>query len=191
MRKVFSLFFIIAFFIPGILISQTISLHSKPNPKIDYARLKKVDNLVNEYVHKKWIAGAVTLIVKDNELIQYKGYGFKDLETKKRMDSNSIFRLASQTKAITSVGILMLYEAGKLMLDEPISDFIPSFKNPRVLDKYNASDTTFTTVPAKREITFRDVLTHSSGIDYAGIGSEKNESDLCKGEDSKWTGKNR
>jgi CubicO group peptidase (beta-lactamase class C family) len=57
-------------------------------------------------------------------------------------------------------------------LDEPISDFIPEFKNPVVLDKYNAADTTYTTVPAKREITFRDLLTHSSGIDYADIGSD-------------------
>ena len=60
-----------------------------------------------------------------------------------------------------------------MRLDQPISDFIPSFKSPRILKDFNAADTTFTSEPAKREITFRDLLTHSSGIDYAGIGSDK------------------
>jgi CubicO group peptidase (beta-lactamase class C family) len=115
----------------------------------------------------------VTIVVKDNQIIQYKGYGYSDYESKKVMDSNAIFRIASQTKAITTAGILILYEQGKLRLDQNISDFIPSFKNPVVLDQYKATDTTYTTVPAKREITFRDLLTQSSGIDYAEIGSDK------------------
>jgi len=73
----------------------------------------------------------------------------------------------SQTKALTSLGILQLFEQGKLRLDQPISDFIPSFKDPRVLKDFNAADTTYTSEPAQREITFRDLLTHSSGLDYA------------------------
>src|SRR6185503_3619982 len=89
------------------------------------------------------------------------------------MPNDAIFRIMSQTKAITSAGILMLYEEGKLLLDQPVTDFIPEFKNPVVLDKYNPSDTTYTTVPAKRDITFRDLLTHTSGIDYADIGTDR------------------
>jgi CubicO group peptidase (beta-lactamase class C family) len=89
------------------------------------------------------------------------------------MPADAIFRIMSQTKALTSLGILQLFEQGKLRLDQPISDFIPSFKSPRVLKDFNAADTTYTSSPAKREITFRDLLTHSSGIDYAGIGSDK------------------
>ncbi len=68
---------------------------------------------------------------------------------------------------------MILYEQGKLLLDEPVSDFIPEFKKPVVLDKFNEADTTYTTVPAKREITFRDLLTHTSGLDYTDIGSSK------------------
>ena len=86
----------------------------------------------------------------------------------------------SQTKAITSIGIMMLYEQGKLLLDEPIADFIPEYANQVVLDKYNAADTTYTTVPAKRKVTFRDLLTHSSGIDYSDIGSEPMKSIYAK-----------
>jgi CubicO group peptidase (beta-lactamase class C family) len=79
----------------------------------------------------------------------------------------------SQTKAITSVGIMILYEQGKLLLDEPVGSFIPEFKNQVVLDKFNEADTSYSTVSAKRNITIRDLLTHSSGIDYADIGTSK------------------
>lgn len=152
-------------------LAQVIEISPKTNASIDYNRLKRIDTLVNSYISKNWLTGAVTLIVKDNQLVQYKGYGVADAETKRPMQKDAIFRIMSQTKAITSVGIMMLYEQGKFLLDEPIFHFIPEFKNPVVLDKYNAADTSYTTVPAKRDITFRDLLTHSSGIDYAAIGS--------------------
>ena len=114
----------------------------------------------------------VTLIIKDNQLVQYKGYGYLDAAAKTPMPNGAIFRIMSQTKAITSIGIMILYEQGKLMLDEPVGNFIPEFKNQSVIDKYNATDTTYTTVPAKRNITIHDLLTHSSGIDYADIGTD-------------------
>lgn len=164
-----SLFFF--FFFSFSLFAQVINRSSKINPSVDYARLLRMDTLINNYVKNDWIKGVVTLIVKDNQLVQYKGYGYKDAATKKPMTSDAIFRIMSQTKAITSIGITMLYEQGKLLLDQPIGDFIPEFKNQVVLDKFNAADTTYTTVPAKRNITIRDLLTHTSGIDYAAIGS--------------------
>ncbi len=151
--------------------AQTIETNAKQNPTVNYDRLKSIDTLLNEYINKHWLTGAITLVVKDNQLIQYKGYGYSDVDTKKPMQHDAIFRIMSQTKAITSVGIMILYEQGKLLLDEPIADFIPEFKNQIVLDKFNAEDTTYTTVPAKRDITFRDLLTHTSGIDYTDIGS--------------------
>jgi CubicO group peptidase (beta-lactamase class C family) len=124
-------------------------------------------------VEKNHLVGAVTLIVKNNQLVHYKGHGYADLASKKPMPADAIFRIMSQTKALTSLGILQLFEQGKLRLDQPISDFIPSFKSSRVLKDFNAADTTYTSEAAKREITFRDLLTHSSGLDYAGIGSDK------------------
>ena len=157
--------------IPFTSSAQVIETAGKPNPEVSTDRLKRIDTLVQSYIDKDWIKGVVTLVVKDNQIVQYKGYGYQDAETKKPMPKDAIFRLASQTKGVTSVAIMMLYEQGKLLLDEPIADFIPEFRHPVVLDKYNAADTTYTTVPAKREITFRDLLTHSSGIDYADIGT--------------------
>ena len=175
MKKIrYSRNIIISFIIllPAFPMAQVIQTNAKNNT-IDYQELAKIDNLVNDYIAKNWLAGAVTIVVRDNVLVQYKGYGYADLASKKPMPNDAIFRIMSQTKAITSVGIMILYEQAKLLLDEPISEFIPEFKNPVVLDKFNESDSTYTTVPAKREITFRDLLTHTSGLDYTDIGSSK------------------
>lgn len=172
MRKYLSVALSLFFLIPVLANAQTIETNTKSN-SIDYERLAKIDGLVNDYINKNWLTGAVSIVIKDNVVVQWKGYGYADVATKKPMQKDEIFRIMSQTKAITSTGIMILYEQGKLLLDEPISDFIPEFKNPVVLDKFNDADTTYTTVPAKREITFRDLLTHTSGLDYTDIGSSK------------------
>ena len=160
--------------------AQVIQTNAKPNATINMERLNRIDELVNSYINKNWLTGAVTIVIKDNQLVQYKGYGLADVDTKKPMAKDAIFRIMSQTKAITSAGILILYEQGKFLLDEPIANFIPAFKKPVVLDKFNKADSTYTTVPAKREITFRDLLTHTSGIDYAAIGTEEMQAIYAK-----------
>ena len=170
----------ILFLFPAVNNAQTIQTTNKQNSSIDYNRLTRIDTLLNDYISKNYLTGAVTLVVKDNQLVQYKGYGYADAETKKPMKNDAIFRIMSQTKAITSVAVMILYEQGKLLLDEQIADFIPEFKNPRVIDKYSAADTTYTTIPAKRNITFRDLLTHSSGIDYADIGTARGNAIYAK-----------
>ena len=167
-----NIFFACIILLPMLAQAQVIQTNTKNNT-VDYKKLAMIDGLVNDYIAKNWLTGAVTIVIKDNQVVQYKGYGYSDVATKKPMKNDAIFRIMSQTKAITSVGIMILYEQGKLLLDEPISDFIPEFKNPVVLDKFNEADTTYTTVPAKREITFRDLLTHTSGLDYTDIGSSK------------------
>lgn len=134
-------------------------------------RLSRIDTVLKEYVDKGRMNGAVAMIVHDGKIVYYKNFGYNDQEAKTPMPKDGIFRIASQTKAITSVAVMMLFEEGKFMLDDPISNYIPEFKNPKVLDKYNKADTTYTTVPAKREITIRDLLTHTSGLGYAQIGS--------------------
>jgi CubicO group peptidase (beta-lactamase class C family) len=166
------MFLFLLMLLPALVHAQVIQLNSTNN-SVDYNKLSRIDNVVNDYINKNWLTGAVSIVIKDNQVVQYKGYGYADVDSKKPMQKDQIFRIMSQTKAITSVGIMILYEQGKLLLDEPISDFIPEFKNPVVLDKFNDADTTYTTVPANREITFRDLLTHTSGLDYTDIGSSK------------------
>jgi CubicO group peptidase (beta-lactamase class C family) len=165
------LLFTLLFIFPFLTQAQVIKT-SGTNASVNYDRLARVDGLINDYINKHWINGVVTIIIKDNQLIQNKAYGYADIDSKKPMQKDELFRIASQTKGITCAGIMILYEQGKLMLNEPVADFIPEFKNQVVLDKFNPADSSYTTVPAKRDITIYDLLTHTSGLDYPGIGSK-------------------
>jgi CubicO group peptidase (beta-lactamase class C family) len=132
-------------------------------------RLQRIDATIQQYIDSNWIKGAAALIQKNDQEVYYKAFGIDAPQT--AMKKDAIFRIASQTKAITSIAVMILFEEGKFLLDDPISNYIPAFKNPQVLDKFNEKDSTYTTKPASREITIRDLLTHTSGIDYAQIGS--------------------
>lgn len=134
-------------------------------------RLSRIDQLLQDHVNSQHISGATALVARDGKIIYHKSFGYSDVEANRPLSNNAIFRIASQTKAITSVGIMMLYEEGKLLLDDPLSKYLPEFKNPKVIQNYNATDTTYTTMPAKKEITIRELLSHTSGIGYAQIGN--------------------
>jgi CubicO group peptidase (beta-lactamase class C family) len=135
-------------------------------------RLQRIDKLVQQYIDSNWIAGAIAIVAKDGSIVYHKAIGYDDKSKNKPLQKDAIFRIASQTKAITSVAVMMLYEEGKFLLDDAVSKYIPEFRKPQVLDKFTKADSSYTTVPAKREITIRDLLTHTSGIGYAQIGSE-------------------
>lgn len=157
------------------LLGQDSDMHYKLNLNngFDMQRLSKIDDMVNQLINKDQIPGAVVYISKKGKKVLHKAYGVKDDGDKSSLKHDDIFRIASQTKAITSLGIMMLWEDGKFQLDEPISNFIPEFKNPKVLSDVNYADTSFTTEASDKEITFRHLLTHTSGIDYAAIGSNE------------------
>ncbi len=143
-------------------------------------RLNRIDRVFQEYIDKKWIAGGAAIIAKDGKIVYYKALGYDDIDNKTALKRDAIFRIASQTKAITSVAIMMLYEEGKFLLNDPVSRYIPEYKNQQVLDKFNAADTTYTTVPVKRDVTIHDLLTHTSGIAYAQIGSKESNAIYAK-----------
>jgi len=134
-------------------------------------RLARLDSGMSDWVKNKWINGSVALIVRNGKIVFNKAYGYNDVETKAPLDKNGIFRIASQTKAVTTVAVMMLWEEGKFSLDDSVSKFIPSFANQQVIATFNPKDITYTTVPAKRPITIRDLLTHTSGLGYPGIGT--------------------
>lgn len=136
-------------------------------------RLKRLDREMNDWAQKEWMQGGVALIIRNGKIAYYKATGVNDLEKKAALQKDGIFRIASQTKAITSVAMMMLFEEGKFLLDDAVSKYIPAFKKQQVLDKFNAADTTYTTVPAKSEITIRQLFTHTSGLGYAQIGSKE------------------
>jgi len=136
-------------------------------------RLTRIDNTLQAWVTDKKMNGIAAFIAKDGKIVYQKAFGFNDVEKKSPYRTDAIFRIASQTKAITSVAIMMLVEEGKVLLNDPVSKFIPEFKNPKVIDQFNEKDTSWTTIAAKREITIKDLLTHTSGVGYAQIGSKQ------------------
>jgi CubicO group peptidase (beta-lactamase class C family) len=125
-----------------------------------------IDDLSKNIINSKQLSGISILLIKDDKILYNKAFGYADIQTKKSLQTDDIFRIASQTKALTSVAVMMLWEEGKFLLDDPISKYITQFKNPKVLDKFNPSDSTFSTTPSQREITIRDLLRHTSGISY-------------------------
>jgi len=170
--KKFSLFLFVFKLTLATTAQKTITLQPTVLPGVS-ERFNRIDYLLQEYVDKQWIGGATAIVVQNGKTIYHKSFGYKDIDTKTPVTNDAIYRIASQTKAITSTAIMILYEEGKILLDDPLSKYIPEYKNPKVLDTYNEKDTTYTTVPAKREITIRDLLTHTSGIGYAQIGNAR------------------
>ena len=152
--------------------SQVLLYPTVKSAQFDYSKLALIDAEVNKYVQNHWLVGSTVIIVKDNKVVYHKAFGYANEASKTPMPENAIYRIMSQTKAITSLAIMQLYEQGKINLDQKVSDFIPSFKNPTVLKDFNTADSSYTTIAAKREITIRDLLTHTSGIDYTDIGSK-------------------
>lgn len=127
-------------------------------------RLARIAAEVQRAIDQKRIGGAVTMVVRHGKVAWLKAQGMQDREAGKPMQTDSIFRICSMTKAITSLAVMMLFEEGRFQLDDPISLYIPEFRNPKVLVK-PASGKPYT-IPAKSEITIRQLLTHTSGLTY-------------------------
>lgn len=136
-------------------------------------RLKKLDTMLEESMKNDENPGLVALVARNGKIVYHTAKGSADAVSGKAMTKDAIFRIASQTKAITSTAVMMLWEEGKFRLDDPISKFIPEFKNPRVLQNFRYGDTTFTAVPANKEITIRHLLTHTSGLGYGVIDGDE------------------
>jgi len=127
-------------------------------------RLDRISTVVQRNIDDKRIAGAVTLVMRRGRVAWFKPQGMMDREAGKAMRPDTIFRICSMTKPITSVAVMMLYEQGYFLLDDPISKFLPEFKNPKVLVKPATGEPY--SIPTSREITIRDLLRHTSGLTY-------------------------
>lgn len=136
-------------------------------------RLARIDNMCAQAVADGKLPGIVSLVARDGKIVLWKAYGMANNQEGKKLKRDDIFRIASQTKAITATAVMMLWEEGKFQLDDPISKYIPAFKHPQVLKTFRYSDTTYTTVPAKSEITIRNLLSHTSGIGYGMIDGDE------------------
>ncbi|MBI5770784.1 MAG: beta-lactamase family protein [Verrucomicrobia bacterium] len=135
----------------------------------DPARLGRLDALIQAQVDQQKIGGVVLYVARDGKPVRDRGYGMQDLESGKAMPADAIFRIASMSKAVTSVAVMMLYEEGKFLLHDNVSKYIPEFAKsvvavPRTAETPEGRK--YATVPAKRPIQIRDLLTHCAGLTY-------------------------
>jgi CubicO group peptidase (beta-lactamase class C family) len=141
-------------------------------------RLKRIQQTIQRHIDEHDISGAVTLVARKGRIVHYEAHGVMDLESKKSMPKDGLFWIASMSKPITGVAILMLLEEGKVRLSDPVSKFLPEFKGMKVAIMQDrptgatgSAPPVFYTVPASREITIQDLLTHVSGLASGGPAS--------------------
>jgi CubicO group peptidase (beta-lactamase class C family) len=148
-------------------------------------RLQRINEVVKQYIESNQISGAVTVVSRKGQIAHFEAQGLMDLESRTPMRKDAVFRIASMTKPVTGVAILMLMEEGQLRLNDPVSRFIPEFKNTRVAmmkpqppasQGQPPRDPEIYTVPADREITIRDLMTHTSGLESGGAGTREGSS---------------
>jgi CubicO group peptidase (beta-lactamase class C family) len=163
-------------------VAQELPSASPASVGLSPERLDRIGTVVQQSVDNKQIAGAVTMVVRRGKVAWLKAEGMMDREAAKPMRPDAMFRICSMTKPITSVAVMMLYEEGRFQLDDPISQYLPEFKNPRVYVKPATGEPY--TIPAKREITIRDLLRHTSGLTYNWndtLGKMYNDANIASG----------
>lgn len=154
-------------FVASFLLGPALALAQQRAPETHHGfsilRLARIDSLMQRAVNRGEIAGAVALVRQDGRTVYERAVGWSDKAASRPMRVDDIFRIASQTKALTSVGIMSLVEEGKLELNDPVSRYIPAYERTTVVTQ---SDTGRVVRPARRQITIRDLLTHTAGISY-------------------------
>jgi len=170
LTNAFLFFFLI---ISSSLTAQQSQVLPKVNPEeagMSSNRLAYLDSIAIAAIKDQQVPGLVALVARNGKIVYHKAFGTANAKGE-LLDFNSIFRIASQTKAITSTAVMMLWERGEFQLDDPISKYIPEFENEQVLDSL-LPDGTYTTKPATRPITIRHLLTHTSGLGYGEIDGD-------------------
>lgn len=159
------------FLLPGLASGQGLPAASPSSVGLSDARLDRLDRVVQGYVDRAEIAGAVALVARRGGQAHLRAFGELDSDDAVQMPTNAIFRIASMTKPITSVAVLMLYEEGHFRLVDPIADYLPELSDLEVVRASDDGPDSFDLVPAARPVTIRHLLTHTSGISYRFLGS--------------------
>lgn len=149
-----------------------IAMRDDDGPGVIVDRLGRIDSAINAEIEIGGIAGAVALILRNGDVVYHKSFGLADIESKVPMRTDSIFRIASMTKAITSVAAMVLYEQGHFQLNDPVAKYLPEFAQMSVISGVDEEGNVTATVPATRPIKIIDLMTHTSGIGYPFIPSK-------------------
>jgi len=153
--------------VPQTLVAQGLVRVEAEEVGMSSERLDRLSLALETYVDEGRLAGAVTIVLRHGRIAYREGIGYRDVESEAPMPSDGIFRIASQTKALASVGVMLLQEEGKLLITDPIGKYLPAFAETTVAEPNGEGG--YTVVPSSRPITIRDLLTHTAGISY-GMG---------------------
>lgn len=152
------------FFLQFTVTAQQLDKVSPEDVGLSSERLQYLTSTFQDYVDDNELPGATILVARKGKIAYFESFGKNDIENDLPMTKGSIFRIASQTKAIVSTGIMMLQERGKLLITDPVGKYIPAFMETTVA--VSKDDGTYDILPANRPITIRDLLTHTSGVSY-------------------------
>lgn len=155
----------------SLTLAQGLPEASPASQGVSAERLAHLDAAMQAAADSGKVAGTVTLVARNGKVVHHKASGLRDVESRAPMQTDAIFRIASMSKAVTSVAVMMLVEEGKVLLDDPVSLFIPSFAGSTVVVRPPAGSPSSArpgTAPALRPITIRHLLTHTAGISYGG-----------------------
>src|SRR6185503_17624580 len=147
-------------------LAQPIARDRSANAGFDAERLEKMHAMVKQHIDDNKHAGAVTLVARNGKIADVFTVGYRDLEAKAPMTPDTIFRIYSMSKIITSVAAMMLFEEGRFGLDDPVTDYVPELRNVKVLNSGGAGAEQGEFVRLKRPITIRHLLTHTAGLTY-------------------------
>jgi methyl acetate hydrolase len=147
----------------ALLLSVTIAQGQSLSPKA----VTEIDALFQRAVSQGTVPGVVAIVATKDQILYHNAFGLRDVANGKPMQKDSIFRIASMTKPVTTAAIMLLQEQGKLRVDDPVSKYLPEFKDREVISSFNAADGSFTTRKSSGEVLLRHLLSHTSGLAYS------------------------
>jgi len=150
----------------AILLLLGYNARSARSQTLDASGAAAIDRMFQAAVDTAEIPGVVAAVVNKDRILYLKAFGKQDVARDITMSKDTLFRLASMTKPVTSAGVMMLYEQGRLRLDDPVGDYLPAYRGRAVMTAFDEREVTYTTRPAASEITIRHLLTHTSGLAY-------------------------
>ena len=166
------LVFILCLIVVGPACAQSLQTASPSSAGFSERGLARLSSALESYVDEGQVAGSVTLIARDGNVVFERAFGRRDIAADDPMQVDTLFRIASQTKAIASAAALILQEEGRLLISDPVGDYLPEFAETTVA--VAREDGGYDVVPVKRAITIRDLLTHTSGYDYGdGVAADR------------------
>ena len=169
-----SLFALSAPLLPAqaVAVKRTLPHVSPADVGMSAKRLERIDRMCEDAIADSDVPGIVALVARHGKVVYHKAFGMADNQAGRKLQKDDIFRIASQSKAITSTAVMMLWEEGKFQLDDPIHKYIPEFKDGKVLTEYDEETGEWQGEPVRSPITIRHLLTHTSGIGYGVIDGD-------------------